>query len=466
MGQMLRANVFDRLALQELIAPVEICFYDRQWTFITTRQMSKLLFARITGINESMLDWPNQDKHIVGKDHVLEIRHLRRYLENFSIAQRMSWAASRQTSRVEDTAYSLLGLFDTNMPMLYGEGGNAFIRLQEHILRNSTDQTIFAWDHIDPTSSMVRPERRIDRILAEHPAEFKSGRHLVAEGYDPRATKATTFEMNNEGLRITLPMITKDGSDWAILQCSMLDNLVGPLALQLTEFGKGSGRYHIFGGPFDRRLQVVPLEFLADAIPKPVILLRLRPYDRTPSAFHALQDVRFRVNIYNDAWDTKVLRSWPMYPPLDETHFRHQKDKAFAAQTPQDMTISLTVAGNKAGGLKLCTIVPGLGRESMAGRDHPVWNIVFIAGHLMSSSECYTFKPPAIVVITSTQESDLSALCERMADLRETARRSSFSLSASGMIVQASISSIAASPSAASPSYWQVDVRFSIDEYM
>ncbi|KAK0814980.1 hypothetical protein LTR59_000735 [Friedmanniomyces endolithicus] len=452
--------------LQELIAPVEICFYDRQWTFITTRQMSKLLFARITGINESMLDWPNQDKHIVGKDHVLEIRHLRRYLENFSIAQRMSWAASRQTSRVEDTAYSLLGLFDTNMPMLYGEGGNAFIRLQEHILRNSTDQTIFAWDHIDPTSSMVRPERRIDRILAEHPAEFKSGRHLVAEGYDPRATKATTFEMNNEGLRITLPMITKDGSDWAILQCSMLDNLVGPLALQLTEFGKGSGRYHIFGGPFDRRLQVVPLEFLADAIPKPVILLRLRPYDRTPSAFHALQDVRFRVNIYNDAWDTKVLRSWPMYPPLDETHFRHQKDKAFAAQTPQDMTISLTVAGNKAGGLKLCTIVPGLGRESMAGRDHPVWNIVFIAGHLMSSSECYTFKPPAIVVITSTQESDLSALCERMADLRETARRSSFSLSASGMIVQASISSIAASPSAASPSYWQVDVRFSIDEYM
>ncbi|KAK0272316.1 hypothetical protein LTR35_012899 [Friedmanniomyces endolithicus] len=457
MGQMLRANVFDRLALQELIAPVEVCFYDRHWTFITTRQMSKLLLARITGINESMLDWPNQDKHIVGKDHVLEIRHLRRYLENFSIAQRMSWAASRQTSRVEDTAYSLLGLFDTNMPMLYGEGGNAFIRLQEHILRNSTDQTILAWDHIDPTSSMVRPERRIDRILAEHPAEFKSGRYLVAEGYDPRATKATAFEMNNEGLRITLPMIAKDGSDWAILQCSMLDNLAGPLALQLTEFGKGSGRYHIFGGPLDRRLQVVPLELLADAIPKPVILLRLRPYDRTPSAFHALQDVRFRVNIYTDARDTKVLRSWPMYPPLDETHFRHQKDKAFAAQTPQDMTISLTGAGNKVGGLKLCTMVPVLDSESMD---------VFSAGHLMHSAEGYTFERPAIVVVTSPQESDLSALCERMADLRETARRSSFSVSASGMLVQASISSIAASPSAASPSYWQVDVRFSIDEYM
>ncbi|KAK0269371.1 hypothetical protein LTR91_000567 [Friedmanniomyces endolithicus] len=353
------------------------------------------------------------------------------------------------------------------MPMLYGEGGNAFIRLQEHILRNSTDQTILAWDHIDSTSSVGRLERRIDRILAEHPAEFKNGRHPVAEGYDPRATKATAFEMNSEGLRITLPMITKDGSDWAILQCSMLDNLVGPLALQLTEFGKGSRRYHIFGGPSDRRLQVVPLELLADATPTPVILLRLRPYDRTPSAFHALQDVRFRVNIYNDAWDTKVLRSWPMYPPLDETHFRDKKEKAFAAQTPQDVTISLTGAGSKVGGLKLCTMVPGLGSETIDGdAGGPIWNVVFSAGHLTNSSAGYMFRPPAIVVTRSSEASDLSALCERMADLRETARRSSVSLSASGMIVQASISSIATSPSAASPSYWQVDVRFSVDEYM
>jgi hypothetical protein len=37
-------------------------------------------------------------------------------------AEKMSWAARRQTSRIEDTAYCLMGLFNINMPLLYGEG--------------------------------------------------------------------------------------------------------------------------------------------------------------------------------------------------------------------------------------------------------------------------------------------------------------------------------------------------------
>ena len=62
-----------------------------------------------------------------------------RTLDSCSVAQRMSWAAERKTTKLEDQAYSLLGLFDINMPALYGEGKNAFLRLQEEIIRRIPD---------------------------------------------------------------------------------------------------------------------------------------------------------------------------------------------------------------------------------------------------------------------------------------------------------------------------------------
>jgi hypothetical protein len=58
----------------------------------------------------------------------------------------MSWAVNRQKSRPEDMAYGLLGIFEVNMPLLYGEGGLAFRRLQEEIVKRSNDLTIFARD--------------------------------------------------------------------------------------------------------------------------------------------------------------------------------------------------------------------------------------------------------------------------------------------------------------------------------
>lgn len=62
------------------------------------------------------------------------------------VAQKMSWASRRQTTRLEDEAYSLMGLFGVNMPTIYGEGRRAFIRLQEEIMRVSDDHSIFAWE--------------------------------------------------------------------------------------------------------------------------------------------------------------------------------------------------------------------------------------------------------------------------------------------------------------------------------
>lgn len=54
----------------------------------------------------------------------------------------MSWASQRQTTRKEDTAYCLMGLFDVIMPLLYGEGERAFERLQEEKMRSSEKQSL------------------------------------------------------------------------------------------------------------------------------------------------------------------------------------------------------------------------------------------------------------------------------------------------------------------------------------
>jgi hypothetical protein len=61
-----------------------------------------------------------------------------------SVAPKMSWAAKRRTSRPEDTAYCLMGLFGATMPVLYREGNNAFLRLQLEIIGMSDDESIFA----------------------------------------------------------------------------------------------------------------------------------------------------------------------------------------------------------------------------------------------------------------------------------------------------------------------------------
>jgi hypothetical protein len=108
--------------LQELIAPKRVAFYDESWKPIGRKSASKedehftKLLSRVTRINFQVL----KDQSSLG---------------DFSVAQRISWAACRTTTRAEDVAYSLLGLFGVNMPLLYGEGVRAFVRLQEEILK-------------------------------------------------------------------------------------------------------------------------------------------------------------------------------------------------------------------------------------------------------------------------------------------------------------------------------------------
>jgi len=116
--------------LQELLAPPKLMFFGIDWKCLGKRNLLSTLLSRITNIPESF---------------VMGLSDLR----NASIASRMSWAADRETTRVEDMAYSLLGIFNVNMPLLYGESNKAFTRLQEEIIRGSDDQSIFAWQYWD-----------------------------------------------------------------------------------------------------------------------------------------------------------------------------------------------------------------------------------------------------------------------------------------------------------------------------
>ncbi|KAF2497986.1 HET-domain-containing protein [Lophium mytilinum] len=167
--------------LQELLAPSDIVFYDKSWYEIGTRNSLAEEISRITGIDTDFL---------LGYRQIFEA----------SVAQRMSWASIRSTTRPEDIAYSLLGIFNINMPLLYGEGGlNAFKRLQLQLLEASNEHTIFAWSG----------ETRMDTVLAPSPWYFKNCQNIIPS----TSVSNHGHSMTNHGLSIKLAFYRPQAHD-------------------------------------------------------------------------------------------------------------------------------------------------------------------------------------------------------------------------------------------------------------
>ncbi|OTA96579.1 hypothetical protein M434DRAFT_45068, partial [Hypoxylon sp. CO27-5] len=118
--------------LQELLAPRRVVFYNKLWSQIGTRDSLCEIICDITNIPIECLE-----------EGVF--RDVQYILRSIPFAQRISWASNRKTSRKEDGAYCLLGLLNVNMPLLYGEGDRAFVRLQEEFIRITYDHTALAW---------------------------------------------------------------------------------------------------------------------------------------------------------------------------------------------------------------------------------------------------------------------------------------------------------------------------------
>lgn len=137
-------------AIPQIIFPREAYFYSSDWNQIGTKRSLLLHISSIIGIDKAVLE--DSD-----------------CLEDYSNARRMSWASEMSVSRIEDSAYALLGLFDISMSVLYGEGRKAFLRLQEEIMRDNDDFSLLAWDDLG--------DQEYNGLFAHSPACFRRFRN-------------------------------------------------------------------------------------------------------------------------------------------------------------------------------------------------------------------------------------------------------------------------------------------------
>ncbi|KAL1838932.1 hypothetical protein VTJ49DRAFT_2063 [Mycothermus thermophilus] len=236
--------------LQELLAPRKVVFYAQGWRLLGTKSSLVKSVSKITGIDELTLLDPA-------------------LVRTASVAQRMSWAAHRSTTRPEDIAYSLMGLFDVNMPVLYGEGENAFLRLQEEIIKRSDDHSIFAWGALgrdDDKLQLAAAAAHLNApglddlddldqdaltgtipLLAKSPRDFAGMGHVLACP-PPVDLPTSDYALTNKGLHITLPMLppttpspsglplaaTSSSPQLALLNCHPAHDPTSRLALLLT----------------------------------------------------------------------------------------------------------------------------------------------------------------------------------------------------------------------------------------
>ena len=198
--------------LQELIAPTNVTFFSSSWKELGKKTTLRPRLAEITGIDEDVLAMTQP-------------------LESVSVAKRMSWAAKRTTTRLEDQAYSLMGLFNVNMPMIYGEGKRAFIRLQEEIMKDSADETLFAWRDLG-----AKDDDEVG-LLATSPKMFEdSGQYFSYTDWEYHQP----FSMTNRGLKISLPLRPLERDVYvAALNCPMpgkAEGFMGILLRRITAF--------------------------------------------------------------------------------------------------------------------------------------------------------------------------------------------------------------------------------------
>jgi hypothetical protein len=126
--------------LQELLAPTCLEFFSKEGTLLGNKSTHVQVISEVTSISTEALE---------GKQP----------LSQLSIEERMGWVKRRETTRGEDIAYSLLGIFDIHMPLIYGEGKEkALKRLQKEIMESLGDLAA-ALPQVDTAQSPARDAR-------------------------------------------------------------------------------------------------------------------------------------------------------------------------------------------------------------------------------------------------------------------------------------------------------------------
>lgn len=207
--------------LQELLAPDNLHFLNGDWVRIGSKYTLQKHLTQVTGIDANSLFTHN--------------------LESIPVARKMSWAANRQTTRLEDMAYCLLGIFGVNIPLLYGEGQRAFIRFQEEVLKITNDQTIFAWHSKHTLAPLPVPSG----VLANHPHLFSDSADFVPA---PRATRLPQHHepvtVTSQGIRMNLAVNeTKTGMHFAVLEAHESATSDRYLGFPVTKIGENGALY-------------------------------------------------------------------------------------------------------------------------------------------------------------------------------------------------------------------------------
>ncbi|KAI0366491.1 HET-domain-containing protein [Pilatotrama ljubarskyi] len=317
--------------LQELIAPRDVVFLSMNWQPLASKMTIAKLLEEITGIDAAVLRG-------------------QRSLDEISVARRMSWASMRETSRLEDQAYSLMGIFGVNLPTIYGEGSEAFIRLQEEIMRRSPDRSLLAWGPQRPLSEVVVAYRssifptpqgvtyiQQSCLLARSPGDFRNVANIVSVAVEDLASafdisaERSPLTVSSYGARTMFPLIRfANHCTLALLPCQQHGAYV---ALVL--------RFQGTNGPW--------------AIGTRVHMAETRVARRRPSSDHP----ETRTGIVTD---TQVH-------PIRCVLIRSREDLASCMQCP----------------LRLGETIPA-----------PIWNAVFIAyraQHILVRSQDHTPKP-------------------------------------------------------------------------
>jgi hypothetical protein len=279
--------------LQELIAPGKMVFFSNRWQSLGTKKELVSLLSEITRVGqEYLLDW-TRIRYLGGGDPC--------------IAQIMSWAAERKTTRVEDKAYCLLGLFDISMPLLYGEGRKSFFRLQEELLKCSSDQSLLAWgiepplQQLDPDKSWTVIARCITTgMLARGPEDFRNSGSVRLPSIYSRLTQTSLVRFGStpavvhRGFRAEMSLLKIPHStgtsaiqdsgpqviqqiiktrpeelSFAMVQCCVKGNesdLMGIPILKLSTRGSLLGGYPSYGRC--QPLVLIPLESIVQFEPR------------------------------------------------------------------------------------------------------------------------------------------------------------------------------------------------------
>ncbi|KAF8440521.1 heterokaryon incompatibility protein-domain-containing protein [Boletus edulis BED1] len=269
--------------LQELIAPNRLLFFQSDWTLLITSDDLPIdnykasstfrnLITDITGIDDASLT------------------HFDPASRTPTIRQRMSWAAHRKTTEIEDIAYCLMGIFDIHLPVMYGEGTSAFDRLQIEIMAKSDDPSLFDWTGkssasnsllaaspacfdpftppiVDPVPVTIRLaqalhkvpfvtdiQRGIDKLTvglfnlqervgvnAQHPANYLAGAKIHCHGFEYAVLDVEETKAMSDARKVA----SAQGKELTVFQYHILAESLHPVTVTLTEpikTGFGYGR--------------------------------------------------------------------------------------------------------------------------------------------------------------------------------------------------------------------------------